>query len=582
MKTNRSGILLVAVALWWAFAASTGLQATEISFEEALSLPERIDRLPALQYQVEQRLDLLREDPTNEEAIRELAYLYHANGFVDKATAIYDWLIERSESGEKRARLSYLAADAVKEKGELVAVEQYLEMSTSDFRQYPLAFARLGEAELKSGDLEEAETHFRAALSQDEEISMARLGVSRIHETRGELVSAMRELETLLSYEPDNYNAQALMVRVLAQLKEDDQVFDLGSAFSRSRMPPVEDLWVEVLRDYMFDPQRLDFIFLDYFTVGDYERALTYLDRMQEIDPDNARFYRYRGTVLMEEERFDQASVNFRKGIELGGDDAESYPLLVQSLGRGGAPDEAEAVARKGLQDSEPTAALLLELARLLVDREANAEAMEALSKAHEIDPYDVEVLLLRARVGMWLDSPEEAKRSLAMVRQLAPSDAEKLVRAALVFMEAGIFVDALPLLERAVKVKPGYKDGVELLADAHLQIGGKLLAAGDGEAALASLDRSLEILPNSIETLMTKSQLLINMNRFQDAERTMRQLIQNGAVNPTILLIYGDLLYKNGRPDEARATWQRALDGLGTSEQPKGIRANLLKRLNS
>ncbi|EDY83837.1 tetratricopeptide repeat domain protein [Verrucomicrobiia bacterium DG1235] len=501
---------------------------------------------------------------------------------MDRASAFYDWLIERSETGEKRARLSYLAADAVKEKGELVAVEQYLEMSTSDFRQYPLALARLGEAEMKSGDLEEAEAHFRAAISQDEKVSMARLGISRIHETRGELAAAMWELETLLSYEPDNYNAQALMMRVLAQLKEDDQVFDLGSAFSRSRMPPVEDPWLEVLRDYMFDPQRLDFIFLDYFTVGDYKRALSYLDRMQEIDPENARFYRYRGTVFMEEGQFDQASIHFRKGIELGGDNAESYPLLVQSLSRGGAPDEAEAVARKGLQDSEPSAVLLLELARLLVDRKAYADARETLSEAHEIQPYDVEVLLLRARVSMWLDSREEAKRSLAMVRQLAPSDPEKLVRAALVHMEAGSFVDALPLLERAVKVKPGYKDGVELLVDAHLQIGGKLLAAGDREAALASFDRSLEVMPISIETLMKKSQLLISMNRFQDAERTMRQLILNGVVNPTILLIYGDLLYKNGRPDEARSTWQRALDGLGKNEQPKGLRANLLKRLNS
>ncbi len=568
----------IACALALATAARAEAEIQKVS--DALSFPDGIERLPVLEKQIGDRLEKLETLPYSRESMLELAYLFHANGYGDRARVLYDWALQDSEGARERGRLNYLAANAVKEKGDSDSATAYLEAAAREYRGYPLAFARLGEAKLKSGDLETAEAQFLAALSVDEKLSLARLGLARIFDGRGELEKGIRMLEKLLEYDPDNYNAQALLVRMLARFHNDKNAFALAQSFSISSSVPIDDPWLELVREYIFDPQRLDFLFLDYFRVRKYEEALRYLVKLERIDPGNARYCRYRGILMMKQERYREATESFRKGLALGGDEAATYPQLVLSLKGEGLMAEAEEEARRGLLSKDPDVDLYLELARLLLDRGASDEAFSVLGDALEMDPYELEAHLLRARLGFRLGSTKESKESLDMVQQLAPSDAEKLVRAALIYMEAGDFAAAIPFLERARSVNSGYSEAVELLADAHVQLAKAAHSRGDDLEALVQLDRSLEILPRSVEALTAKTQLLIGLKRFQEAEATMRNLVDGGVENPTILMIYGDLLYRNGRATEARSIWQRALETLGSGDAQKRIRESLERRL--
>ncbi len=577
-RKTLCGTFVVACALVVVAAAQAGVEILKL--DDALSLPDGIERLPVLEKQIGERLETLEAMPYSRVSMLELAYLFHANGYGDRAKALYDWALEECEGAKERSRLNYLAANAVKEKGDSATATAYLEASTRDYGEYPLAFARLGEAKLKSGDIEGAEAQFLVALSVDEELSLARLGLARIYEGRGELELGIRMLEKLLAYDPDNYNAQALLVRMLARFRDDKNAFALAQSFSISSSVPIDDPWLELVREYIFDPQRLDFLFLDYFRLGKYEKALVYLDKLERIDPGTARYCRYRGTLMMKQERYHEATECFRRDLALGGDDGATYPQLVQSLKQEGLVAEAESEARKGLLASDPDVELYLELARLLLDREAWNEAFSVLGDALEVDPYKLEVHLLRARLGFRLGSIEESKESLDMVQQLAPSDPEKLVRGGLICMEAGDFAAALPFLERARSVNPGYDEALELLADAHVQLAKASHIGGDDLQALQHLDQSLEVLPNAVEVLTAKTQILIGLNRFEEAEASMRVLVDSGVENPTILMIYGDLLYRNGRVSEARSVWQRALGKLDSGEAQKRIRQNLERRL--
>ena len=555
--------------------------ATEVPLSEALSAPEGIERLPALKVAMERRLAHLKEPSYAKEDMLELAYLFHANGYDARARTLYDWLIDRTEGAEEGARLHYLAADAVKRKGDSAAATAYLEAAIREYRGYPLAFARLGDARLKANDLSEAETLYHEALSLDDELAPARLGLARVLTRRGEFPEAVRELKILLRTDPQNYNAQALLARALTELGDEQGAFAVTQSVSRSSAPPIEDPWLEPVRASILDPQRLDFLFLDHFVVGEYEKALPYLDKMERIDPGNARYCRYRGIVLMEQERFAQAAAVFREGLKLGGDDKALYPLLVQALMRNGLVAEAETAAREGLAESEPTGELLLELARTLVKREALDEAIKALEEALGISPYDVEAHLLRARVGMWTGAEETAKESLAMVQQLSPSNYIVLVRAALVYLEAGRFAEAVPILDQARRVSPNYGEAINLLADAHVQLGQSLRSAGELDQALGHIEQALHADPKRLEALSAKAQLLIELRRFDLAEAAMGAFLANGGESPATLLIYGDLLSQNGKPAEARSSWMRGLERLGSDGQPSHLRGKLLQRLD-
>src|SRR5690606_25597754 len=145
--------------------------------------------------------------PYHWEDVLELAHLYHANGYGVQASRLYDWLIARSEEAEERARLNYLAADAIKGKGDSAAATAYLEAATRHFKGYPLAYARLGEARLKSNYFAVVESLFREALSLDNTLSPARLRLARLMMRKELFEEAIQELGVLLRSDPDTYYA---------------------------------------------------------------------------------------------------------------------------------------------------------------------------------------------------------------------------------------------------------------------------------------------------------------------------------------------------------------------------------------
>ncbi|MDQ8203513.1 tetratricopeptide repeat protein [Pelagicoccus sp. SDUM812003] len=522
----------------------------------------------------------LDEEAQNRTALFDLANLYHANEYDDRAQFLYNWLIESESDPETLARLNYLAAQLVKERGYSEEALAYLEASVAAFDGYGQAIVQLGEARLKTGDLEAAETLFRKGMANDSQLVSAYLGLARVHEQRGQLDLAIEALEKVLTFDAENTPAKALLSQLYARSGDKRQAYLISESIAYSTSPPESDPWLQEVKELILDTQRLDFLFLDYFMVGLYEEAEPYLQRMEEIEPENPRWSRYRAIMYMSSGYFEKAESEIREGLENGGEVDVFYPLLVKSLSLRGQSSEAETVAREAIERFGPSGELNLEWARLLMEKQSYEEAMTALNQGLEAKPYDLELHFTRARLGLKLGKTEEASESLKMVRQLAPMDSEAQVRAALVLMEAGRFDEALPFLNQARNASPYYADAIELLADAYFEIGRVAQSKGRIDQALESYNRSLEFAPRRLDVLGARAQLAIESGRLEVAEVALRELLSVTGEKPGMLLIYGDILFRSGKVAEARTHWRIALGRLGESEQESQLQRKLDVRL--
>ena len=84
-------------------------------------------------------------------------------------------------------------------------------------------------------------------------------------------------------------------------------------------------------------------------------------------------------------------------------------------------------------------------------------------------------------------------------------------------------FLGARAVLGRLVDYCPDYAEGYNQRAFASY-------LASDYEAALADLDRALEILPNHVAALSGKSLTLMGLERFDEAQQVLREAV---ALNP-------------------------------------------------
>jgi predicted Zn-dependent protease len=83
--------------------------------------------------------------------------------------------------------------------------------------------------------------------------------------------------------------------------------------------------------------------------------------------------------------------------------------------------------------------------------------------------------------------------------------------------------------------------------------------AEGRPEQALALLDEGLEELPDAVDLLVLRAEILARQHRFADAEADLRRTLRIAPANGQALLHLGRLLWRKGLAVEAAETFDRA-----------------------
>lgn len=242
---------------------------------------------------------------------------------------------------------------------------------------------------------------------------------------------------------------------------------------------------------------------------------------------------------------------------------------LARCLVETGRPDAAIPLLRSVNEEQPGDVRTGVRLAELLFARGDTVEARGVVDAALGRHPEDPEARLLAARVAAAMGDREEAKNHLRRVRAARPDDPLVPFRlAALGGESAERHLEEAERLERSAPSGALFEVPLLLRTTA-------LLEAGDLERAEALTAAAVEARPDDAEALAARGLVLLRLDRFDDAAKTLARAAGEDA-NGAAPYLLGLTLEVAGRPEEARDAFRRAAE-TGTPDRRFDARRHLL-----
>ena len=118
----------------------------------------------------------------------------------------------------------------------------------------------------------------------------------------------------------------------------------------------------------------------------------------------------------------------------------------------------------------------------------------------------------------------------------------------------------ALGDMSNALRFASEASEGAHQDSQLLTQMAGILASGGQGERAVAMLDRAIEIEPTASDPYFTKGLLLLNLKRQQEAEHAIRAGLAQAPESAVGHYHLGRLLLDTGKTEEATASFDRAI----------------------
>ncbi len=520
----------------------------------------------------------LEVDSEDAGALFNLGRVYHANRLYGKAEAVYIHYLNTG-TGKEVSKAHYYLADIARNKGDLNKAIRHLEEVVSREKAYVPAYLSLGESFYKLNRVGEALLAYEKVLAADRSNPFAGIAIAREALERNDRDRAIEILETVVAAHPEFSEGLVLLAKLMDAKGIPERAAKLRIQNSRGWDLPPFDPWLEELVDFSFDVQGLGFLFEDFKRVGETERALSYLARMQEIDPSSATPHLLRGSLFYDQERRAEAESELSQAIRKGAPTEHAYPLLVKTLIEMGKLNAAEATALEALSIDPNIPILWVALGGLEIQRQNFEKAKDYLLKAYKLDPADGFVNRLLVDLYSRDNNLLDVVKHQQVLYALFPEDLELMVSLAKSFGELDQPDRAVELLNRAMGVKPN-DSSIRAQLIVALENAGKLsFSQSDYETAIMYFSEAIRLGSASLELFGVKTQAHIRSGQLDEAEQTVKRVL---SMYPDRAFFYsnlGDIQEANGKIGEARRSWSTALDLISDTDPP-GLRQELESRL--
>ncbi len=283
-----------------------------------------------------------------------------------------------------------------------------------------------------------------------------------------------------------------------------------------------------------------------------HEDALEHLDRLTQVKPGYSEGWRLKGVALNNLGRNDEAQASYGRALELD-------------------PDNAAALEDLGV---------------MLGNKGHHEDAFAHFDKLTHVIPDYAKGWLLKALAQKKLDRTDEAQVSYARVLELAPENAEALENLGIIFIDRGLYEDAIAHFEKLTQVKPHYSKGWRLMAFAQIELGkikdaqilctkalevdpentvimatlGALLGdSGRHEEALFYFEKLTMLKPDDARGWFLKALALRNLGKIDEAQASCAKSLELEPTNTDSNKVLGFLYYEAGIFDKARHYLDRA-----------------------
>jgi tetratricopeptide (TPR) repeat protein len=473
----------------------------------------------------------------------------------------------------RRAEFDFAGAAAI--------LEPALERTEGEERAEILV--SLAETRRREGRPAEAEALFRRALDTDADAVVAHNGLARLAEERGDLDTALAELDRYLASKPEDGAAVLrkeelgelrTSVRVLRAAIESGGVEAASGAALRGELGRLLAIAgdgpgaVQAFRGALhLEPRSLDHqrrLALALMQAGDERAARAEFERLLRRDPrDGTALYHAADQARRSGDRKAEEAawidlVRNRPDDLLG---LRAYAAFVkrgdeETLARALELSDPEARGRRG---ALPPAARLRLRALLWSQRGSWAEAEEATYRALLIDPTDPWTLevtseILGRRPALLAALAKRAAEALAAERppEVVPP-LEPLLLLGRCLALSGQGEQALAQARRAADDHPQSAIARSFLAE-------MLQAAGRGREAMAELESALGLDPSRPAAHVDLTLTLLRAGRAKEAEAAARRGLQRLPGSAPLLSLLGAALVERGDPEAGAREFAAAL----------------------
>jgi tetratricopeptide (TPR) repeat protein len=228
---------------------------------------------------------------------------------------------------------------------------------------------------------------------------------------------------------------------------------------------------------------RIGWLYNDF---GQYADALPWLNRAVAMDSSQSRAFTEKGYAHRHLDQVDQAVAAFKRALDLNSEEYVAPYELGTIFSERKQYEQAEQYLLQAIRNKADYADAYEELGSVQRHQGRNDEAVRTFNKAIELDSQDSGSYMGLGDVYFY-GTKEYDKAAAAYVRglQLEPDNQVAAYNVGYAYNDNGRFVDAIPYLQSAIKVKPDYVEARAELGFAQLKLRRYPAAATTLRAAL-------------------------------------------------------------------------------------------------
>lgn len=277
---------------------------------------------------------------------------------------------------------------------------------------------------------------------------------------------------------------------------------------------------------------------------GDPRAAVVQLKNALQSDSENVQARLLLGELYLAAGDLDSAEKELRRAHSLSPSDVTEL-LLGRTLLAMQLPDEVLAMVSETAADPEQQRSKRLLRVDALIAAGRTDEVDLAIQRLHGDYPLDVDVAMLDARASIAANDPAGALDKAALAVSLAPDNAAARLLHGTLALQTGASKVAEAELRALENLAPGTVPVVLLQAELNLQNN----AFAEAEAAT---DAVLKREPANVRAQYLKARALFGLERYQDADRLMRQLSEYSRFLPEAMLLNGMIKIQTGQHAQA------------------------------
>jgi tetratricopeptide (TPR) repeat protein len=455
-------------------------------------------------------------DPTSEEAITNLAYLYNDEGDNKKAAEVLSAVPD-----DKRTAKIYSALGTTYEqqKEYKKAIESFRKALTIDKENLD-AMRGLAQNLANDNQIEAALEEYRTIQDADPQDATAALRVAEIYRRMGKFDLAMENLKKAGALVQDSleipYN-EALILEAQGKYDEAGQVMQKLVAHP---LPP--------------DAR-----------AGDKANRALFLERLGNI-------YREGGRPML-------ALETFRKIIDLGGDEtSRGYQDLIDAYREQKQWAEATKTAQEAVKKLPNDKSLKLALAQQLADTGKTEESIQLAKTVQKENPEDRDTYIMLSQIYMHLKRWKDAENSVTQAEKLATRPEEKEYVQFLtgdLYERQKKYEQAEQAFRQVLQQNPSNSMALNYL--------GYMLADRNNhlEEALTLVKKALDLDPQNYNYIDSLGWVYFKLGNYDQAEENLRRAAEKAPNDATIQDHLGELYARTNRFKLAAAHWEHALD---------------------